>query len=509
MNPLGLFYPGLRYVLILALFVPVLFSCGDDDDPPPVAEVTTLNPTSGLPNTTISITGKAFSSVFSDNKVMFKGKEALVLNASTTQLNVVVPTGAETGPVTVTVNGKAAMNQPVFTVLSFPAVITNITPAIGGYNTQVTITGSNFMPTAASNVVTFNGVAGTVTEATSTSLTVTVPVRAGSGAVTVNGVAAGVNFRYVPDVFVAGHVGDANGNWRATYWKNGIPVTLSGPGQHTYANAMVVVNEDIYVVGERYLGIYGVARWWKNGTETPVSDDKHFSTARAINVVGTDVYIAGNEGNSANKTIARYWKNGKAVNISDGTTNVSLAGIAVNGQDVYTVGNSVHTNGNTVATYWKNGVANQLTTGVSFAWNIFVSGNDVYTTGSIRNTGPTVGFVSYWKNNNAKLLSPGLAGGAGRDVVVVGDDVYVAGVEENAKDITVAKYWKNGAPVALSDGAFDAGANAIDVLGEDVYVVGYEYNAAGVSIAKLWKNGVPIPITDGGYFATATTLVLR
>ena len=296
MNPLGLFYPGLRYVLILALFVPVLFSCGDDDDPPPVAEVTALNPTSGLPNTTISITGKAFSSVFSDNKVMFKGKEALVLNASTTQLNVVVPTGAETGPVTVTVNGKAAMNQPVFTVLSFPAVITNITPAIGGYNTQVTITGSNFMPTAASNVVTFNGVAGTVTEATSTSLTVTVPVRAGSGAVTVNGVAAGVNFRYVPDVFVAGHMGDANGNWRATYWKNGIPVTLSGPGQHTYANAMVVVNEDIYVVGERYLGIYGVARWWKNGTEMPVSDDKHFSTASAINVVAPMCTSLGTKG---------------------------------------------------------------------------------------------------------------------------------------------------------------------------------------------------------------------
>jgi uncharacterized protein (TIGR03437 family) len=508
MNSLDRFSSGLRCVLIVVFFFPILLCC-DHDDESPTPEVTALNPTSALPNTTISITGKAFSAVFSDNKVMFKGKEALVLNASASQLNVVVPTGAETGPVSVTVNGKAARNQPVFTVLSLPAVITNITPATGGYNTQVTITGSNFIPTPEANVVTFNGVPGTVTTASATSLTIKVPARAGSGVVVVNGVAAGVNFKYLPDVFVAGHVGDVNGNWRATYWKNGSPVTLSRPGQHTYAYDMAVVNDDIYVVGDRYLGIYSVARWWKNGTEMPLSDDKHFSSARAIHVVGTDVYIAGNEGNSANKTIAKYWKNGNAVNISDGTTNISLSGIVVNGQDVYTVGNSIHTNGNSVATYWKNGVANQLTTGISFAWNIFVSGNDVYTTGSIRNTGPGIGFVSYWKNNTAKLLSPGLNGGAGRDVVVVGDDIYVAGGEENVKDISVAKYWKNGAPVALSDGAFDAGANAIDVLGEDVYVAGYEYNAAGISIAKLWKNGVSIPITDGGYFATATALVLR
>ena len=216
MNSLGLFSPGLRYVLIVALFVPVLFSCGDDDEPPPVAEVTAINPASALPNTLVSITGKFFSPVFSENKVTFNGKEALVSNASTTQLNVVVPAGAETGPVVVTVGGKAANNQPVFTVLSFPSVVTNVTPTTGGYNTQVTITGSNFLPTAASNVVTFNGVAGTVTAATATSLTVRVPVRAGSGTVLVNGVAAGINFKYVPDVFVAGQVGDAAGNWRAT-----------------------------------------------------------------------------------------------------------------------------------------------------------------------------------------------------------------------------------------------------------------------------------------------------
>ena len=83
----------------------------------------------------VAITGKAFSAVFSENKVTFNGKEALVANASSTQLNVVVPADAKSGPVVVTVRGNAATNQPLFTVESPPAVITNLTPASGGYNT--------------------------------------------------------------------------------------------------------------------------------------------------------------------------------------------------------------------------------------------------------------------------------------------------------------------------------------------------------------------------------------
>ena len=509
MNSLSRFLPALRHALMVVLFVPFLLCCDDDDEPPPIAEITAINPASALPNTLVAITGKFFSPVFSENKVTFNGKEALVSNASATQLNVIVPAGAETGPVVVTVGDKTAANQIVFTVLSFPSVITNFTPASGGYNTQVSITGSNFLTTPEANVVTFNGVAGTVTAASATSLTVKVPARAGSGPVLVNGVAAGITFKYVPDVFIVGYAADAAGNARATLWKNGVAITLSGPGQHTYANEIFVLNDDIYVAGFRYVVSFGVARWWKNGTEMPLSDDKHFSSAEDIQVAGNDVYIVGYEGNSAGKSIAKYWKNGDPVDIADGTANVSLSGISVNGQDVFVVGNSLHTNGNTVATFWKNGVPNQLTSGVSFAWDIFVSGNDVYTTGSIRNTGPGIGFVSSWKNNTATLLSPGLDGGAGREIVVVGNDVYVAGIERNIKHVGVAKYWKNGAPVALSDGAFEAQANGIDVLGDDVYVAGYEYNAAGVAIAKLWKNGVSFPITDGGNFALANAIVVR
>jgi protocatechuate 3,4-dioxygenase beta subunit len=63
--------------------------------------------------------------------------------------------------------------------------ITSFTPASGAVGTTVVITGVNFSATAASNTVTFNGTEATVTAATTTQLTVTVPSGATSGAITV------------------------------------------------------------------------------------------------------------------------------------------------------------------------------------------------------------------------------------------------------------------------------------------------------------------------------------
>ena len=104
---------------------------------------------------------------------------------------------------------------------------------------------------------------------------------------------------------------------RATYWKNGVPFTLSGPGQHTDANEISYVNDDVYVAGYRNTGVFAVARWWKNGVEMKVSDDARFSNAESIFVAGSDVYITGQEANAAGKSIAKYWKNGNATDLAD------------------------------------------------------------------------------------------------------------------------------------------------------------------------------------------------
>jgi gliding motility-associated-like protein len=65
-------------------------------------------------------------------------------------------------------------------ILSEPVVpvITSFTPTSGPVGTEVTVTGTNFSTTASENIVWFGAVRATVTAATTTQLTVTVPVGA-------------------------------------------------------------------------------------------------------------------------------------------------------------------------------------------------------------------------------------------------------------------------------------------------------------------------------------------
>lgn len=63
--------------------------------------------------------------------------------------------------------------------------ISSFNPTSGAVGTTVTITGTNFDTTAANNTVKFSGTAATVTAATATSITCTVPTGATNGTVTV------------------------------------------------------------------------------------------------------------------------------------------------------------------------------------------------------------------------------------------------------------------------------------------------------------------------------------
>jgi len=69
-------------------------------------------------------------------------------------------------------------NNPVTPAPSVPPVVSSVTPSSGPVGTTVTITGTNFNSSVASNVVYFGGVKATITSATTTKLVVTVPVGA-------------------------------------------------------------------------------------------------------------------------------------------------------------------------------------------------------------------------------------------------------------------------------------------------------------------------------------------
>jgi hypothetical protein len=164
--------------------------------------------------------------------------------------------------------------------------------------------------------------------------------------------------------------------------------------------------------------------------------------------------------------------------------------------DVYVVGKE-----GGIAKYWKNGVATSLSDGsnTSIGNSIFLSGTDVYVTGSevVKNTSPTVNLVKLWKNSVASSLSLGQSNGyssnsaKGNSVFVSGQDVYVAGEDQDS-----AVLWKNGQRQRLDqDGNFSSSANSVYVSGNDVYVGGHD----GWDLV-LWKNGEKMVIEKESTF---------
>ena len=93
-------------MLFNKLYLPLFFSfsffisCKNDKDAEPVV-IDSISPLAGPHSTVVTIVGSGFNTNATSNLVKFNGKEAAVQSATATQLVVVVPKGAGTGPVSV------------------------------------------------------------------------------------------------------------------------------------------------------------------------------------------------------------------------------------------------------------------------------------------------------------------------------------------------------------------------------------------------------------------------
>ncbi len=166
----------------------------------PTPSISGLSPTSAVVGAPVMITGTNFGATQGNSTVTFNGILAANATAwSTTSITVSVPAGATTGNVVVTVNGVASAGAP-FTVLLTPS-ISSLFPASAAVGAPVTITGTNFGAAQGASTVTFNGVAGSPSNWSATSITVSVPAGATTGnvVVTVSGVSSvGAPFTVVP-----------------------------------------------------------------------------------------------------------------------------------------------------------------------------------------------------------------------------------------------------------------------------------------------------------------------
>jgi hypothetical protein len=145
----------------------------------PVPILVSFTPASGQVGTSVLITGINLSGA---TVVAFSGTSnntvtsGFTVNSAGTQLTVAVPTGASTGPLSVTTPGGTATSATNFTVIPAPYII-SFTPSSGVAGTRVTVQGGNL--TGLSNLR-LNGVDATasITNNTGTSLVFTVPAGA-------------------------------------------------------------------------------------------------------------------------------------------------------------------------------------------------------------------------------------------------------------------------------------------------------------------------------------------
>lgn len=143
---------------------------------PPLPQNIAFIPTTGSTGTLVTITGNNFNFI---DGVSFGGVPASSFTViSPNKIAAVVGPGA-TGNVTLsTVYGN--FSAPGFTYIAPPTtpppVVTLFTPISGPVGTSITITGLNFDPNPANNIVLFGAVRANITSATTTQLTGTVPV---------------------------------------------------------------------------------------------------------------------------------------------------------------------------------------------------------------------------------------------------------------------------------------------------------------------------------------------
>lgn len=144
--------------------------------------ITSIEPMTGTTGTEVRINGSGFSPYRDHMKVLFNSSEAALISVSTGSLTVIVPEQASKGKVRIEV-----LDEPVESTGDFIVIpkVTSLSSAEGSIGTDVTITGSGFSSNASENIVRFNGVLATVTQATVNQLVVKVPNGATSGAVTI------------------------------------------------------------------------------------------------------------------------------------------------------------------------------------------------------------------------------------------------------------------------------------------------------------------------------------
>ncbi len=153
---------------------------------PTQVSILDFTPSKGVEGTVVTISGTSFSATTTENTVSFNGAVGTVISANPSQIVVAAPPGVTTGPLSVTSPAGSAASATQFTLDTLAPLITGFSPTIADPAASVTINGTNFEALLSNNGTAIGISRAPLTSGTTTELIVTVPIRGGSGKVTVN-----------------------------------------------------------------------------------------------------------------------------------------------------------------------------------------------------------------------------------------------------------------------------------------------------------------------------------
>jgi hypothetical protein len=164
---------------------------------PPTPVIASIVPAHAPPGAEVRIVGDHFSARLTENTVTIGGVPVVARTATPTELAVIVPTGAATGPFVVTVAGAGSATSAPFTV-DVGVAITSFEPTVASPGTRVTIHGTGFAARATGERVFVNGTTARIASASTTEIAIDVPATATTGTLLVDVRGAGQAYSSTP-----------------------------------------------------------------------------------------------------------------------------------------------------------------------------------------------------------------------------------------------------------------------------------------------------------------------
>ncbi len=132
----------------------------------------TFVPTHGSAGTQVTVEGQGFSSTLANDSLSFNGTAATIVSATATSLVADVPSGATTGPISVTVSGQTVVSSATFTVddTGLPPSISQVSPSVLNTGGTVIVSGAQLDPVSNETTVQVGGLGAQPTSISETQL---------------------------------------------------------------------------------------------------------------------------------------------------------------------------------------------------------------------------------------------------------------------------------------------------------------------------------------------------